>query len=100
METTSVVPEAFEAFFWDVLLEDVDLVHHRRFIIERLLNEGNQHTLRWLFEVYTEDEIKDAVCKSRGLNHKTARFWQYYFHLKEEELRCFGMLSMESDVKY
>ena len=94
------VPNQFESFFWDVNLDELDLQKHRRFIIERLLNEGNHHTLKWLFEVYDEAELKDAVCKSRGLNMKTALFWQKYFGLRKEEMRCFGMLSMVPDVRY
>jgi hypothetical protein len=93
----SQVPMEFHPFFWDVHMQDLNVQQHQRFIIERLLNEGDHHTLQWIFDVYTLDEIRDSVCLSRGLSKKTARYWQYFFQLNEEEMRCFGMLSMKQD---
>lgn len=93
----SLVSEEFNPFFWDVHVRNLDLREHKIFIIERLLNEGDHHTLRWLFDVYSLDEIKEAVCTSRGLSLKTARYWQHFFNLKEEEMRCFGTLLTKQD---
>ena len=85
------IPSDFSPFFWDVHLDQLDPASHQRFIIERLLNEGNHQTLHWLFATYSMDEIRKAVLTSRSLSLKTARYWQYYFNLKEEDMRCFGM---------
>ncbi len=93
MSKQAEIPSAFSPFFWDVHLHELDGNRHRIFIIERLLNEGDHHTLRWLFEAYTEEELREAVMTARGLNRKTARYWQHYFGLREEEMRCFGMSS-------
>lgn len=49
----------------------------------------DHRTLRWLFSVYPREEIRDAVCTSRSLNRKTARYWQLFFQLKEDEMRSF-----------
>ncbi|MEW6424424.1 MAG: hypothetical protein AB1523_06705 [Bacillota bacterium] len=46
--------------------------------------------MHWLFRTYSEREIKEAVLESRGFSPKTARCWQNYFGLREEEMRCFG----------
>ncbi len=85
------LPEDFKPFFWDVHIEQLDQTSHRRFIIERLLNEGDHRTLQWLLRNYSLDEIRAAVQSSRNLSFKTARYWQTYFNLKEEDMRCFGM---------
>ena len=87
------IPSAFSPFFWDVHVHELDKDRHRIFIIERLLNEGDQHTLRWLLEVYTDGELRQAVMTARGLNRKATRYWQHYFGLREEEMRCFGTFS-------
>jgi len=91
------IPEAFIPFFWDVHIEQLEPAVHRRFIIERLLNEGDHHTLQWLFSTYTQDDILQTVRSSRNLSRKTARYWQLYFDLKEEEMRCFGMSLTKPD---
>ncbi len=94
------LPRWLKPFFWDVPVEKLDLQEHRIFIIERLLNEGNQHSLQWLFRAYSEGTIREAVTSSRGLTLKTARCWQNYFGLKEEEMRCFGIFSANPGRPY
>jgi len=90
MDNGHKIPTWLYPLFWDVNPQEVDLSRNRVLIVERLLNEGDQKALHWLFETYTEDEIRQAVLHSRSLSLKTARCWQNYFHLKEEEMRCFG----------
>lgn len=85
-------PKWLKKFFWDVNLEELDLHDHRIFIIERLLNEGDHLALKWLFDTYSKDTIREAIKTSRGLTLKTARCWQNYFGLREDEMRCFGVL--------
>ncbi|WP_155985349.1 DUF6922 domain-containing protein [Paenibacillus maysiensis] len=84
------LPQDLTPFFWDVHIEQPEPTIHSRFIIERLLNEGDHRTLQWLFSTYSMNEILQAVRSSRNLSRKTARYWQLYFNLKEEDMRCFG----------
>lgn len=93
MDLGNEMPSWLQPFFWDVTLEDLDLQQHRVFIIERLLNEGDHRSLAWLFVTYPKETIREAVMLSRGLSLKTARCWQNYFGLTEEEMRCFGAYS-------
>ncbi|NYE58571.1 DUF6922 domain-containing protein [Carboxydothermus ferrireducens] len=87
MEKT--LPEEFKVYFWDVELCDLNIEKHKRFIIERILNFGDHRALKWVLSNYDEATIKEVVQNSRNLTPKTARFWQYYFKLSEEEMRCF-----------
>lgn len=95
--TKQVIPSHFSRYFWDVHLEDVDVQEHQIFIIERLLNEGDQATLAWVLDTYSPHQIKLAVMTSRNLNRLTARYWQVYFELKEDDMRCFGASSTITD---
>jgi hypothetical protein len=87
------LPECMEKYFWDTDIKALDMEKNKVFIIERLLNVGDEKTLDWVFTNYSEDVIRDAVLTSRGLSLKTARCWQNYFKLKEEDMRCFGIFS-------
>jgi len=93
MDASVKIPGWLKIYFWDAHIQDLDLKDNCIFIIERLLNEGDQKALSWLFRTYTERKIKEAVLVSRGLSLKTVRCWQNYFDLKEEEIRCFGTRS-------
>jgi succinate dehydrogenase flavin-adding protein (antitoxin of CptAB toxin-antitoxin module) len=96
-DTQNQTPSEYSPYFWDVHIEELDLELHSRFIIERLLNEGDHHTLLWVCNTYSMDKIRTVVLKSRNLSRKTARYWQYYFNLKEEDMQCFGTLLTKTD---
>lgn len=83
-------PPNFAYLFWDTPFAALDTAKHERFITERFLNEGDEHALAWLFEVYGEQQILATVKEARGLSRKTARCWQNFFDLSEGEMRCFG----------
>lgn len=85
------IPDWLHPYFWDVAQDELNIQKHESFIIERLLNEGDHCSLSWLFKVYEKEVIKDTVKKSRCLSIKTARCWQNYFELREDELWCTGI---------
>ena len=92
-ETVSqnTIPVNFRFFFWEI--NDISLIDIEKdsfYIIERLLNEGDEKTLQWLFTTYGEEKIKEVVKESRRLTEKTAYCWKNYFKLKSEDMRCFG----------
>ncbi len=84
------IPEEFRCFFWDTDIEKIDLIVNKFYIIEKLINEGNEKTLAWLFNTYSREEIKEVICNSRRLTLKAAYCWQNYFGLEKREMRCFG----------
>lgn len=97
MDASLRIPGWLRPYFWDVCIQDLDPKDNCVFIIERLMNEGDQAALHWLFRTYAERDIKEAVLKSRGLSPKTARCWQNYFGFREEEMRCFGTRSIDPE---
>ncbi len=83
------LPAEVALYFWDVSLDDLDLDKHRKFIITRILNEGDHLAVAWLFDTYAKEIIK-----------KTVRCWQNYFGLKEEELCCTGLRLAKNERPY
>lgn len=82
------IPRKLYRLFWDVRPEDLHKENDAFFIIERLLETGDDAAIRWVLTSYPEETIAHVVRNSRRLSRKTARFWQLFFRLKEEEVRC------------
>jgi len=91
------IPDKLRPLFWDVDQSTLDLVKHKSFIIERVLNMGDQHALAWLHSVACDEEILQVVKSSRRLTKKTALCWKNIYHLDEDEMRCFGTSSNRQD---
>lgn len=64
------------SLFWDVDQKKLDSEKHARYIIERILEFGNDKEVKWLFRHYSRDLIGDTIRRSRGVLHeKTKALW-------------------------
>jgi hypothetical protein len=70
-----IVEREIREFFWDTDLAALDIRHHKTYIIERLLELGDERAVRWLFAAYSRPEIAEVVRKSRSLSKKSRSFW-------------------------
>lgn len=73
--------------FWDTAIEKIDLQKNKRYIIERVLTRGLLQDFYMLLKIYSTEEIKDALKKSKELDSKTAHFCSHYFNLPKSEMR-------------
>jgi len=64
--------------FWDCDPAGIDLRAHRRFIIERVMEYGDDEAVRWLLRTYTHEELAEALRESRALSAKTVSCWRNY----------------------
>ncbi len=74
--------------FWDVDIEKIDLKKNQRYVIERVLSRGFTEDFYMLLKIYTEDEIKAALRKSRELDSKTINFCSHFFKLPKSEMNA------------
>lgn len=54
-------------------------MRHKAYIIERLLEFGDEKAVRWLFEEYTRDDVAAVLESSRSLSLKSRNFWRLRF---------------------
>ncbi len=100
MNNSSAISGKVSMLFWDVDPSTLDLEFQKDFIIERVLSMGDEEALKWLWKKYGPQTICVTVSNSRRLTVKTARCWQNYFDLKEEQMRCFSTYSANLDSIY
>lgn len=63
------------SLFWDVDPKTIDPKKHARYIIERILDFGNDDEVRWMVKFYPQALICDTTRRSRVLHDKTKVFW-------------------------
>ncbi|MBN2542918.1 hypothetical protein JXI42_08635 [bacterium] len=79
----NTIPPSVLKLFWDVNKETVDPVEHAVFIIKRVLNWGDQTSLKWLRTTYSEKQILEVIKRKRGLLPKTINFWEVYYGMAQ-----------------
>jgi len=64
-----------EALFWDTNPATIDTKEHADYIIERVLDFGNDKEVKWLKDFYSPEHIKRVVERSRSLRSRTKKLW-------------------------
>ena len=64
-----------QSLFWDTDPENIDIKKNAPYIIERVLDFGNDDEVRWLWRNYSKKEIHDVVKRRRGISKQTRALW-------------------------
>ncbi len=78
------LPDSLRPFFWDVDFESLHIEDQSFFIIGRLLEHGDESSVRFLLNTYSEDEITQVLRTSRSLSMRSRGFWMTYFDAEGE----------------
>lgn len=64
-----------QELFWDANSDRIDLDKNASYIIERVLDFGNDEEVKWLIKRYPKSLIKNTVASSRSIRPKTKKLW-------------------------
>lgn len=71
-----------QALFWDVNPKNIDSQKNAQYIIERILDFGNDKEVKWLYNFYNKALLKKVVEKSRSLRAETKNLWMLFLKSK------------------
>lgn len=64
-----------QALFWDVNPKNIDAKKNAQYVIERILDFGNDREVKWMWNFYNKQLLKKVVAKSRCLRPRTKALW-------------------------
>jgi hypothetical protein len=82
------LPRFLKKYFWDVDFPKLDKKNHSQFIIERILEYGDEMAVKWMKRNFKLNEIKKVIYQSRNLSLRSANFWQFIFDLNKNDILC------------
>lgn len=82
-------PAFLKKYFWDIDFEKLDRQKSSYYVIERLLEFGDEHAVRWVLQYFNDETIKKTLKQGRGFSKRTASFWGMYFNIPRKEMVCF-----------
>lgn len=80
--------EGLKRFFWDVDFEALDSGKDQRFIVERLLELGDEEATRWLFSVYDKGDVAEILKSSIKISPKSGNYWGLVLGVPRDEIKC------------
>ena len=83
------LPAFLEPFFWEIDFARLQLSEREDYIIERLLEYGDDRAIHWLKATFPPEVIARVVRRSRCLSRNTANLWGLMLNIPREEMACF-----------
>jgi len=65
-----------QTLFWDVNPKNIDQKKHAWYIIERIMDFGNDDEVRWMWETYSRRLLRAVTERSRVLRPSSRSLWQ------------------------
>lgn len=69
------IPREFFWLFWDTDAQKLDPQKYPKYVIEKVLEFGDEKAVRWVFSLFEKREIKKVAKISRQLSPKARNFW-------------------------
>ncbi len=63
------------ALFWDTDPKKLDVQKHAKYIIERIMDFGNDDEVRWMRQQYSKQLLAQVCQKSKELHTSSRNLW-------------------------
>ncbi len=84
--------------FWDCDYSKIDFEKNYAFVIVRVLERGSFDDWFAIKKYYGIEKMKEAVLNTRYLSRKVLSFCCAIFDLKQEDFRCFKLMSSSPEL--
>lgn len=78
------LPNYLVPYFWDVRFSELSIKDSSYFIINRLLEHGDEKAIRFLFKNYSRMEMVHVIKNSRSISKRSRHFWKIIFDIENE----------------
>jgi len=75
-------------YFWDVDFSRLDPRRRPGFVVERILEFGDEKAVAWMVGTYSLSRIRRVLAGSRKLSRKSASFWAWLLEIDPGEVQC------------
>lgn len=81
------IPVFLKCYFWDIDFKKMDRIKYKTFILRRILEYGDEKSVRWMFKHFNRDEIAKVLAFSR-IDPRSANFWSVVLGIKKDKILC------------
>jgi hypothetical protein len=82
------LPVFLKKYFWDVDFQKLDKSLYQDFIIERILEYGDEKAIRWLFKYFKKSKIEKTLTKKERISPLSANYWSLILNIPKNKILC------------
>jgi len=97
---TKKLPKFLKKYFWDVDFEKIVPSKSKICILRRILEYGDEKSVKWMWKNFKKSEIINALSNYRGYSQKSANFWALILNVKKENVKCLSKSFMETQKQF
>jgi len=75
-------PRQIKKYFWDVDHRALNIKKYKKYIIERILELGDERAVSWMKKNFSEKDILRALKESRQISFLSSNYWNLVFKKK------------------
>ncbi len=83
----NLIPKDLYKYFWDTKTKILP-IKNPGFVIERILEYGDEKALSWLDKNIDKKTIIDTLTNSKKISPKTGNFFALYYGIDRNKLLC------------
>jgi len=73
-----ILAKYLQLFFWETDISKIEIEKNKQYIIERILELGDNDAVQWLFSNVSLSDIKKTLVGSRRISRKSKNFWSIF----------------------
>ena len=82
------LPPVLKKYFWEVEFKKINLANRKVYILQRILEYGDEDAVAWMWNNFKKREIKNTLVNYRGYSLKTANFWALILDIPRKDVLC------------
>lgn len=82
------LPKHLKKIFWEIDFDKIDPDKKHEYILQRILDHGDNVATDWMWKSFDVEEIKSCLRKSRALSRKSANFWALILNIQKDQIPC------------
>lgn len=82
------LPEFLSKYFWDIDFKKLDATKYPYYVIERILEYGDEKAVKWMMDNFKKTQIKYTLIKRRGISKKSAVYWALILNISKNKILC------------
>jgi hypothetical protein len=85
---STFLPKFLYCYFWDIDAQKLNPQKHPQYVIQRLLEMGDEKAVRWVRKKFSKAKIMETIRKRRGFSPRTADFWALFLNIPRKKVKC------------
>ncbi|MEK7596012.1 MAG: hypothetical protein AAB564_00455 [Patescibacteria group bacterium] len=69
-------------YFWDTDFNSLDINKNKKYVLERILDMGDNKSVRWMKNNFSKKDILETLKNNRKISKKSLNFWNLFFKTK------------------